>query len=151
MITPAHWPVHADDGLADALQPSLPEPAGTEQAAAAALAAPATLPCRPARLPSSRPGVRTVLPHQAPDPHLSVFFMGLNLDTYTSTSPDSFSIAFSSVMPTVPSGGWQNTALGTCGCGGWGGAATALRLAALSSTPWQRRANAPLASSVRPC
>lgn len=43
-----------------------------------------------------------------------VFFMGRNLDTYTSTSPEICSRACSSVSPTVPIGGWMKTADGTC-------------------------------------
>lgn len=46
--------------------------------------------------------VRSCLPE-------SVFFMGLNLDTYTSSSPAYFVMHSCSEKPTVPKGGWQNT------------------------------------------
>ena len=44
----------------------------------------------------------------------STFFMGLNFDTKTSTSPWIFSLAASSVSPTNESGGWMKQADGTC-------------------------------------
>ncbi len=47
-------------------------------------------------------------------PPVMLLFMARNLDTYTSTGPVTRSPASSSVSPTVASGGWMNTAEGTC-------------------------------------
>lgn len=46
--------------------------------------------------------VRSCLPDR-------VFFMGLNLDTNTSISPEYLAMHSSSENPTVPKGGWQKT------------------------------------------
>jgi hypothetical protein len=43
-----------------------------------------------------------------------VFFMGLNLDTNTSMSPEHLATASSSVYPTYASGGCTKQAEGTC-------------------------------------